>query len=349
MDQREIAPIPVLPHAKVLEIAQRFRSLNPYAFGGDLLKVEDVNYQNGDPKSGSLRTVDGYAISAKRYVLIDGSRIIEAKGHGLGYLISPASPGERDWMETAWEYHLRFDQVLFIGKDPAWLDYPAMMKIPVSSPAVIGRLKGFVKPGDFVLAPILQADELDPEERAEKPILITRFNKHSAEWLDATYYNVRTGKECRIAVGDRKNGRIPVKSYRQILNQYLYHPECKFAGPDGFPCDPWTRGVLQRRHIGAGRFNYCGKEFKRKLEQGPVDHEIDVKCKVYENGRVAADFEMLRQLAQFSEREIAKGTGVHRSRIRLLRHGGAVTRSTYQKLVWFLTGGWVKEDIAGMP
>jgi len=45
MDQREIAPIPVLPHSKVLKIAHRFRSLNPYAFGGDLLKVEDVNYE----------------------------------------------------------------------------------------------------------------------------------------------------------------------------------------------------------------------------------------------------------------------------------------------------------------
>lgn len=60
-----------------------------------------------------------------------------------------------------------------------------MMKIPVSSPAVLGRLKRFVKPYDFVLSPILQAEKLDPEERAEKPILITRFTKHSEEWLGA--------------------------------------------------------------------------------------------------------------------------------------------------------------------
>ncbi len=130
MNESEIAPIPVLPHVKVLEIAHRFRSLNPYSFGGDLLKVEDVNYKNGDPKTGQLRTVHGYGISAKRYVLLDGSKIIEAKGHGLGYLISPAAPGEPDWMETAWQYVLRFDQVLWEGSDPPWLDYPAMMKIP---------------------------------------------------------------------------------------------------------------------------------------------------------------------------------------------------------------------------
>jgi hypothetical protein len=336
MDQREIAPIPVLPHSRVLKLARRFRSLNPYAFGGDLLKVEDVNYQNGDPKTGVFRTVEAYDISSKRYSLLDESGIIEVKGHGLGYLMSPASPGEPDWMKTAWQYVLRLDQVLWDGTDPAWLDYPAMMKIPVSSPAVLGRLKGFCKPFDFVLAPILRSEKLDPGERAEKPILITRFNKHSDEWLDATYYNVRTGKKCRIAVGDPKNGRIPVKTYREILHQYLYHPECKFAGPDGHPCDPWTRGVLQRRHIVTADFKYCGKEVKRKLEQGPVDHDLDFKCKVYENGRVAAGPEMLRQLEGFSEREIARGTGLHRKPIRLFRHGGTVTRRTYQKILNFL-------------
>ncbi len=336
MDERELAPIPILRHRDVLAIADRFRSLNPYSFGGDLLKVEEVNYKNGDPKTRELRTVHGYGISAKRYSLLAGSKIIEAKGHGLGYLMSPALKGEADWMESAWEYVLRFDQVLWRGSDPPWLDYPAMIKIPVSSPAVLGRLKGFVKPYDFVLAPILVEDNLDPTERAEKPILITRFTKHSSEWLNATYFNARTGEECRITVGKRRKGCVHVKTYRQVLHQYLYHPESKFAGPDGAPCGPWTRGVLQRRHIVAERFRYCGKEFKRKLEQGPVDHDTDAKVKVYEGGRVAADPELLRLLEDFSEREIADGAGVHRSRVRLLRHGGTVTPRISQKIMSFL-------------
>jgi hypothetical protein len=66
MDQREIAPIPVLRHVDVLKIVSRSRSLNPYSFGGDLLKVEDVNYEDGNPKTGELRTVHGYTISSKR-------------------------------------------------------------------------------------------------------------------------------------------------------------------------------------------------------------------------------------------------------------------------------------------
>jgi hypothetical protein len=95
-------------------------------------------------------------------------------------------------------------------------------------------------------------------------------------------------------------------------------------------------GVLQRRHIIAIEFRYCGKEIKRKLEQGRVDHEIDSKLNVYNCGRVSADLGMRRQLAQFSEREIAAATGVHRSRIRALRHGGRLTPRIYRKIEAFI-------------
>ena len=62
-------------------------------------------------------------------------------------------------------------------------------------------------------------------------------------------------------------------------------------------------------HVATGEHRYCGKEFKRKLEQGPVDHEVEFKCKVYQKGRVVAGPETLRQLASFSERHIRAATG----------------------------------------
>jgi len=88
--------------------------------------------------------------------------------------------------------------------------------------------------------------------------------------------------------------------------------------------------------VTAGEHRYCGKEFKRKLEQGPVDHGIEFKCKVYENGRVAAGPEIFRQLASFSERQIREATGVRRDTIRAMRHGKGVKRSTYAKVINFL-------------
>ena len=89
-------------------------------------------------------------------------------------------------------------------------------------------------------------------------------------------------------------------------------------------------------HVVAMEHRYCGKEFKRKLEQGPVDHEVEVMSKVYENGRLVAGPETLRQLASFSERQIRKGTGIRRDTIRLIRHGKGVKRSTYEKVLNFL-------------
>ena len=146
------------------------------------------------------------------------------------------------------------------------------------------------------------------------------------------------GEECRITIGESKNPKVvPVKSYRSILHQYLYNPESKFNGPDGTPCDPWTRGVLQRRHVIAGVFNYCGKEMKRQLEQGPVDHEIDFKVKLYANGRVSADPETLRKLGQFSEREIARGAGLHRKPIHLFCSGKPVRNKTAHRIVEFIS------------
>ena len=67
-----------------------------------------------------------------------------------------------------------------------------------------------------------------------------------------------------------------------------------------------------------------------------MNHEVEFKCKVYENGRIAADPETLRQLASFSERQISKRTGVHRNTIRLIRHGKGMKRSTYEKVISFL-------------
>ncbi len=46
---------------------------------------------------------------------------------------------------------------------------------------------------------------LDLEKQAEKPILITRYTKNSAEWLDAAYYNVGTGKP--IKLGPKRRGK----------------------------------------------------------------------------------------------------------------------------------------------
>jgi hypothetical protein len=342
-DPREFAPIPCLTHNQVIEISNRFTSLNPYSFAGTILKVEDVNYIDSDSTKG-FRDLYGYACSAKRYCLFEGRhvrKIVDAKAHGIGYLMNPLRRKKDEHLEqfaaAFWRKVLQNEGIALKSGDPDWLDRPAMMKIPVSSPAVLGRLKEFCKPYDFVLAPVIREGDLQLKMEADKPILVTRFDKHSEEWSSATYYNVRSGEPYSITTGETFGKKIiPVRSYRSVLNSYANNAESKFNGPDDTQCRPWTRGMLQRMHVVARKHRYCGKEFKRKLEQGPLDHDVEFNCKVYENGRVVADAETLRQLARFSERQIRKQTGLRRDTIRLIRHGKGVKRSTYERVIDFL-------------
>jgi len=342
-DMREFAPIPCLSRDTVIKISKSFSALNPYSFAGTILKVEDVNYVDGDPRK-PFCDLYGYAISAKRYCLFEGKnvrKIVDSKAHGIGYLMNPIrrkGVEQGDEFATAfWRKVLQNEGIALKADEPDWLDRPAMMRIPVSSPAVLGRLKAFCKPYDFVLAPVIREGDLQLEEEAEKPILVTQFSKNSEEWRTATYHNVRTGETNSITTGESNNENvIPVRSYRSVLNAYMNNPESKFNGPDGHQCRSWTRGILQRMHVVAREHRYCGKEFKRKLEQGPLDHEVEFKCRVYENGRVVADAETLRQLAKHSERQIRAGTGLRRDTIRSIRHGNGVKRATYQRVIDFL-------------
>ena len=73
---------------------------------------------------------------------------------------------------------------------------------------------------------------------------------------------------------------VAVQSYRDYFHTYRRHPEAKTAGPDGTPCRPWTRGLLQPRTIQATRILRVGKEANRAsgnpdLVLDPQDHPIE--------------------------------------------------------------------------
>ncbi len=141
-----------------------------------------------------------------------------------------------------------------------------------------------------------------------------------------------TWQACRITVGDSGSENvIPVRSYRMVLNAYVNNPESKFNGSDGRRCGFATRGMLQQKQVIAGEHLYCGKEIKRKLEQGLVDHEIDAKVKTYSNGRVAADESIKNDIRLFGTREpMRRGIGQHTIERAL---DGHIRLNTYKKIV----------------
>jgi len=186
-------------------------------------------------------------------------------------------------------------------------------------------------------SPILNDGLLDNDESSERPTLVTRFTKNSDEWMSAQYFNVRNGEKCRITLGDSHRANVvPVRSYGQILTQYLNNPESKFLGPNGKPCMPWTRGVLQRGHIIAGEHRYCGKEMRRKLEQGPIDHEVDYKCRVYSNGKIRADAETRNKISTIGIGKVARESGIDRKTVRFIASGGLVKTKKYRDVTEYL-------------
>jgi hypothetical protein len=76
-------------HARVAKIAAWFAGLNPYEFGGSILKIEDINFSLKEPKL--HEPLFCWAVSAKRYALFNidqkGRPVLrKASAHGLGHL-----------------------------------------------------------------------------------------------------------------------------------------------------------------------------------------------------------------------------------------------------------------------
>jgi hypothetical protein len=338
-------PIKALSWKDVEEIRDRFTSLNCYdrtKVKGSILKIEDVNTHKN-------RQIDlfGFAISAKRYVLYrhDSSGnivIVEAKAHGLGYLYPPKEPPEDnpddiDWILEAWHWVLE-GEIANPRPAPEWFSIPAMMRVTVSTPAVLGMLKGFTKPFNFLHVPLMFPTLYPAGKDPSNFGLIMPFSKHRDQWLDTKAIDIHSGKEYAITLLDPEGctKRIEVKCYGNILGAYREHPEAKFVEHDGSPCDGLTRGLLRRSHVVANRHRYIGKETSRHWEQGDDMSMVDFRCAEYNDGKVVADHETRKRIVEIGIRQVARGTGIVRNTVRLVTRGEPVKPITLAKLIGFI-------------
>jgi hypothetical protein len=340
--------IKALSWKDVDDIAKRFESLNPYdrkKVPGSILKIEDVNFHNG-----KRIELYAYAISAKRYVMYRHDAqgnlvIVDAKAHGLGYLYSPREsdkddPGD-DWIKEAWHGILE-GEVATPRPTPDCYKIPAMMRIAVTTPSVLGMLKNATRPNNFVFMPLpFPTYDRSGTKREANFNLIMPFSKQREDWASAKATDTRTGKQYRIHPGvDRdgrkKRGEIWVKTYGNILGEYREHPEAKFLGPDGLPCTSITRGLLRPSHIIASSLHYIGKETSRHWEQGDDRSLEDFRCMEYQNGKVIANKETRERIKKFGVRKIERGTGIHNTTITLITRGAAVKPITLSEVIKFL-------------
>jgi hypothetical protein len=326
------------------KIAKRFESLNCYdrtKVPGSILKIEKENF-NGQ------KQVDlfGYAISAKRYVLYRYDEqgnivIVDAKAHGLGYLYPPKETNEddpkSDWIFQAWRWVLE-GEVATPRPNPDWFSIPAKMRVTVSTPAILGMLKGFTKPFNFIHVPLM-FPSLYPEGKEPSNFsLIMPFSKNRDQWLKTKAVDTHSGKRYPITLLDPtgQTEKIEVKCYGNVLGAYREHPEAKFLGYDGKPCHSLTRGLLRRSHILANIHRHIGKETSRRWEQGDDMSMVDFRCREYGVGKVVANKETRDLIVKMGIRKMVRLTGIHSDTITLIVHGKPVKPRTLANVVKFL-------------
>jgi hypothetical protein len=287
---------------RTAEIVNWFVSLNPYEFGGSILKIEDQNYSLTE--STRLEPLYCWAVSAKRYALFNlspGNQPIMRKvsAHGLGHLRAPYGPedppahipvphpsvlasGIERWHSDLW---FQIVSAALAGKpDRVEREYhPALASAAVSrygatTPELLRWFKRYnekrpyrqqVKPFGFLVS--LQASlPFDEEEilsdASQRPRRIRRLKPVALFNPDSV--------AAAASAFDRDTGRaVPLaqlKSYADALSDYHIHPEAKFENGDRF-----DTGTTRRRHVRVAAVQHIGKEANDWERQAILGFESD--------------------------------------------------------------------------
>ena len=271
---------------KVKAIVDWFSPLNPYDFGGSILKIEDVNQPLPGQKPGPLYC---FAVSSKRYALFNlgpvGDPVMrKVSAHGLGHLLPPygkddaparfptpdpsvLKDGTVRWHCDLW--HQIVSAALKGHPDQVRRDYhpalarPAISRYSATSPDLLEWFKAYnegrsyrdqVKPFGFLLSMSagLGAAIFSPD------VLPIRLGRKASEIKPIAPFDSDHRKAALMAF-DRVTGHpIPQKSlrsYADALAQYHISPESKFQNGDFM-----DRGTTRRRHVRAMDVVHIGKE-----------------------------------------------------------------------------------------
>jgi transcriptional regulator with XRE-family HTH domain len=337
---------------RVDRVASWFSVLNPYAFGGSILKVEDVNFRINDKET--HEPLCCWGVSAKRYALFNKTEGVpvlrKASAHGLGHMRAPyddkvpcttipapalklSKLGVELWQHDLWWTIVRAaldgtpDQV-DLSYHPN-LNKPALSRYAATSPKLLNWFATYnrnrpyarqVKPFGFLLS--LFARELEDTvvildggakpKRQGKPKPISPFDKD----LDRALENAR----------DRDTGRVveleELKTYAEALEQYHVHPEAKFLNGDFV-----DRGTTERRHVfvRVEEIQLIGKEANRWEEQFFVGLDDEAPVTYRTTGMpksLRAEFQELVEV--FGQRELAERLGLGRATLSKLLAGHTV-------------------------
>lgn len=348
------------------EFAQRsaaivdwFAALNPYDFGGSILKIEDVNASLATDKPEPLHCL---AISSKRYALFNlaanGKPILrKVSAHGLGHLLPPysadAAPAELPVPHKSvlgsgierWHCDLWYQIIVAMldGKpDQVRLDYhpalsnPAISRYAATSPELLAWFKTYnagrpyrdqVKPFGFLLS-MSEAFGFGEERLATAPM---RGRPKAARKLKPIAAFDSDLAVAIAAVFDRESGKSiaasALKSYAEALAQYHLSPESKFLNADYD-----DRGTTVRRHVRMTATRHIGKESHDWERQAVLGLNLDREIAYGISTDDAAD-KLQSLVGRFGARAAASALNVSAARMLALASGSATERQVQAALM----------------
>lgn len=105
------------------------------------------------------------------------------------------------------------------------------------------------------------------------------YGSESSKWGDLAWIDKSTGEPVHVTTSTGVMGpELPVKTYRDVYQEYRSHPEVKSAAPGGGRCDRNTRGLLKRWHVRPLWIQMIGKEANRleEVQAGQVNDLSEV-------------------------------------------------------------------------
>lgn len=146
-------------------------------------------------------------------------------------------------------------------------------------------------------------------------------------------------------------GRARLKTYRDVLEDFLYHPEAKSAGPDGRPCSRQTVGLLRRRVVRSipELTTHVGKESNRLEEvEAGIEHSPDEVWTEYDDpSRNPWKKLVLPVLRQMPIDRLVVATGMHRRSLFAIRAGERLPYSKNRQQLIAAAGAYARGQLLG--
>lgn len=209
-----------------------------------------------------------------------------------------------------------------------------------------------IKPANFLL--LAHPHPLD----ASEALPIAPYESNPSKWDDLEWLDRRTGEPVSITIepshGTIRPGVVRVRTYRDVLNDYVGHPEAKSLGPDSRIVGRRTVGLLRRRPVeGVVPAMLIGKEGNRIDDRlsGLVTDTVEYRSEYVEPEHTFWKELVVPVLTMMNRTQLAGASGLDRRTIQRQLSGSVQPRSHSRQLLTQLAIEHARTELAkqGQP